>query len=145
MDCYQYVEIIIQAVMCLGTIISIIFGILSHRSQQRAAFYEQYTERYAHIMEIMPEEFFTTDEYKDLESHIQKQITHCLRLYVDLCSEEIHHKKLGRISSEDWNEVAEGMEYMFTKESILNLLDSNHLLDGYHDVRTFIDSLRKNK
>lgn len=73
--------------------------------QSREMFFAEYTKRYQDIILNMP----NTD---DDEAQVKKY----MRLYFDLCSEEYHLYKRGRIPSDVWELWEDGMRLSIRRE-----------------------------
>ena len=73
--------------------------------QSREMFFAEYTKRYQDIILNMP----NTD---DDEAQVKKY----MRLYFDLCSEEYHLYKRGRIPSDVWELWEDGMRLSVRRE-----------------------------
>lgn len=129
--------IILELIEIGAAIAPIIAGVYEYSQTKKLSFYEQYTERFAHIMELMPEPFFTDRIPTDAE---KEQINHCIRLYIDLCSEELHHKKHDRIATKDWKEVVEGIRISCSNKYIQEFFASTNILQDYKELKSFIDS-----
>lgn len=76
--------------------------------------YAEYARRYQEIIPHFPQDIkaatFNLHAHRDYE-----QIMRYMRVYVDLCYEEWHLNKIGRVDREMWESWREGMEAMFSR------------------------------
>ena len=84
-------NVYVNFMIMLTGIVTIIVTASQFIRQQRISLFEKYTQRYQHIIEIMPEYIF---EGKPLHKR-DKEAVRAIRLYIDLCSEEfyLHQQK----------------------------------------------------
>lgn len=112
METFEIITTAINVVTMLLAVITFVVSACQYRRQQKLSFFEKYTARYQYLMEHMPEEFFFAYD-KMLEEGKKKEISHYIRLYLDLCSEEYMLYKDGRIDKTVWKEWKEGIVYSF--------------------------------
>jgi len=112
METFEIIATAINAVMMLLAVITFVVSACQYRHQQKLSFFEKYTARYQYLMEHMPEEFFSAYD-KELQEETKKEISHFIRLYLDLCSEEYYLYTDGRIDQTVWEEWKEGIAYSF--------------------------------
>ena len=112
METLEIITTAINVVTMLLAVITFVVSACQYRRQQKLSFFEKYTARYQYLMEHMPEEFFSAYD-KMLEEGKKKEISHYIRLYLDLCSEEYMLYKDGRIDKTVWKEWKEGIVYSF--------------------------------
>ena len=117
----------------LISVVAVIVGIWQFRRQHKLSFFERYTSRYQHIMEIMPESVL---EGKPLPKNNQEQAIHAIWLYIDLCSEEFYLHKQKYIEEKVWEEWKGGMEIMFALPAIKEVFEKKYM-KSYEDFAEF--------
>ena len=107
---------IIEGAGVLVAFIALVVGIFLDKRQNNLSFYEQYTDRYVHIMEELPEEFFLCKKLTD--SKQKSKINHYIRIYIDLCSEQYFLRKKKYVRRTVWKEWNEGISVMFKNQFV---------------------------
>lgn len=127
---------VIEGIGVIIAITTLAIGVFQFNKQQRLSFFEKYTARYQHIMEIMPESVLSNRMFSQKD---KEQATRAIRLYIDLCSEEfyLHDKKF--LDKKVWKEWREGMEIMFSKPSVLKVYEKSYGRT-YTDFATFVEN-----
>lgn len=125
----EILGIIINALIMLTGVVAIFVTAHQVKRQLRLSFFEKYTNRYAQIMEHMPEEFFHEDG-NELSKDKKQEINHFIRLYLDLCSEEYYLHGDKYIDEKVWNEWNEGILASFENPLVKDYWMENN--EFYH-------------
>jgi hypothetical protein len=108
-------------VAIIALIISIFFNrkqLKIFNDQLRLNFFSEYTKRYQEIILNFPENINQPDfDYGKLSEDVRNKTLRYMRLYFDLCSEELHLWKNGNIENETWRNWEEGIEFAFSKKA----------------------------
>ena len=122
------IKIFIEAVIMLTGVIAFIVSACQVKQQLKFSLFEKYTARFSQIMQSMPEEFFKED-VETLSEKKKEEINHYIRLYFDLCSEELYLYEQKRVDEKVWREWKGGIEDFFKNSLVRSFL---HNYDKYH-------------
>ena len=113
----------------LTGIIALVVSACQVKQQLKFSLFEKYTARYSQIMQSMPEEFFKED-ISVLTKDKRDAINHCIRLYLDLCSEEYYLHEQKRVDHDVWCEWEGGIRAAFDNPLVSLFWNKNY--DTYH-------------
>ena len=125
----------IRCLAFLISVVTVIVGIYQFKRQHKLSFFERYTSRYQHIMEIMPESVL---DGKPLPQNNQEQAIHAIWLYIDLCSEEFYLHKQKYIEEKVWEEWKGGMKIMFALPAVNEVFEKKYK-KSYEDFAKFAE------
>ena len=123
------IKIFIEAVIMLTGVIAFIVSACQVKQQLKFSLFEKYTARFSQIMQSMPEEFFKED-VETLSEKKKDEINHYIRLYFDLCSEELYLYEQKRVDEKVWREWKDGIKESFNNPLIRSFFINNY--DTYH-------------
>lgn len=127
--------VVVEAFGVVVAILTLAIGVLQFIRQQRWSFFEKYTARFQHIIEIMPESVLSG---KTVPEEDKKQAMRATRLYIDLCSEEFYLRQKRRINRKVWKEWKGGMEIIFSNPFVKNFFQKTYQ-KTYHDFANFVE------
>lgn len=128
--------VVISCFALIASVIAIIVGIVQFKRQLKLSFFEKYTSRYMHIMEILPESFWTNTPLSTLD---EENAIHAIRLYIDLCSEEYYLYKNHHLNEKVWKEWKSGMKQMFEHPIVKDVFDQKHV-KTYQEFVKFVEN-----
>ena len=127
-------NVYVNFMIMLTGIVTIIVTASQFIRQQRISLFEKYTQRYQHIIEIMPEYIF---EGKPLHKR-DKEAVRAIRLYIDLCSEEFYLHQQKYLDKKVWTEWKGGMKIMFSYSSVKEVFNKNYKTT-YKEFASFVE------
>ncbi|MBR1526817.1 MAG: hypothetical protein IJ640_09200 [Prevotella sp.] len=104
-ETYYLISSVVSSLSAVVAVVALVYSNRYMIKQSKEMFFAEYTKRYQDIILNMP----NTD---DDEAQVQKY----MRLYFDLCSEEYHLYKRGRIPSDVWELWEDGMRLSVRRE-----------------------------
>ena len=122
-NCIDLWGVVINAVIMVTGIIAILVTIVHGNRHREQSFFEKYTARYQHIIEIMPESVL---EGEPLPQKDREKAIRAIRLYIDLCSEEYYLYEQKYIDEKVWEEWKGGMKIMFTYPSVKTVFEEKY-------------------
>jgi len=139
MSIYEWLSLAALFLAAIVAIFQLRQSTLDSIKWQRLSFFEKYTARYQHIMEIMPE---CVLEDKPLPEKDEENAFRAIRLYLDLCSEEYYLYTKGFINQDVWKEWEEGMKEMFSKPALTRYIETKNP-KYYKDFLNFMRTIRQ--
>lgn len=143
MDWNLFVEIITFLAIAMSAIVAYFsFKETSKEAikQHSLSLYERYTARYSHIMEIMPNEYYLSHPAK-VSPQILEDINSTIRLYIDLCSEELFLHDNHYVNDVVWDEWESGVLGAFENPFVIEFWAQNkeEYSKDYRDFSSFIN------
>ncbi len=138
----------------IGTVLALLallFGVFKLFFQMKKQFefqvFIEYTKRYQEIMIQFPEDVFSESfSFEKINTVEKNKIIKIMRLYFDLCSEELFLYKDGKISEKVWNEWKDGMKYSLSKKIFRDSWKNIYFDSSYYsEFNIFIKNLLKNQ
>ena len=121
MSTADWIQTFALIVALFALLISIFFNrkqLKIFNDQLRLNFFADYTKRYQEIVLNFPEDINQPDfDYGKLSDEVRNKTLRYMRVYFDLCSEELHLWKNGNIENETWKNWQEGIEFAFSKKA----------------------------
>lgn len=130
------VIVVVEAFGVVVAILTLAIGVLQFIRQKRWSFFEKYTARYQHVIEIMPESVLSG---KTVPEEDKKQAMCATRLYIDLCSEEFYLRQKRHIYRKVWKEWKEGMKIMFSNPFVKDFFQKTYK-KTYVDFANFVEN-----
>lgn len=113
---------VIHLVLLLVTIIGLTISINNNRqqmkvfhTQQKIAFFADYTKRFQDIMLNFPEDVFN-DNFDFKSDTRSEQVIKYMRAYFNLCGEEYDLWKSGYVEDRIWDKWQQGIEFFLSKK-----------------------------
>lgn len=111
-------DIVVSAIGVFVSIIALICTIRQTQQQQKLLFFADYTKRYQEIVLHFPIDIYSEDfNFDKLKTEAKEEVLRYFRAYFDLCSEEYHLQKRGKIDKVVWLEWEEGIKFNFGKRA----------------------------
>lgn len=144
---------LVATVLAAITIIIVVFwNGIQHRQMNKQLriqteqikhnFFSEYTKRYQEIIWHLPENIYDDSfSYEDLDEEKRDTIMRCMRVYFDLCSEELFLHQNKYIDEKVWKEWEDGMDSIFKRPAFRgawNKISKDPTL--YKDFKKFADS-----
>lgn len=123
-----------------ATVVSIIVGILSVRSQLQEQVVLEYTGRFSAIIGSLPygalEISFEVN--RSIGADDWNQTLKVVHQYFDLCSEELKLSKRGRVPRSVWEDWTQGIVAAMKNPLCQTALKEERFAAGYQDLRKFL-------
>ena len=121
MSTADWIQTFALLVALFALLVSIFFNrkqLKIFNDQLRLNFFSDYTKRYQEIVLNFPEDINRpVFDYEKLSVEVRNKTLRYMRVYFDLCSEELHLWKNGNIESDTWENWQEGIEFAFSKKA----------------------------